>query len=125
MLNCEIRCCGNPFNLKPGISGMNNIRLSSATISPVKQNMLGLTPLKQGDLVTSPAAGLPTCTDFRGTYRFRPSITISRFHAVVYRFWKMREFLRLSDFVLFCFRQYSRILPHFAPTASQGAALPL
>ena len=58
-------------------------------------------------------AGLPTCTDFRGTYRFWPSITISRFHAVVYRFWKMREFLGLSDFGLFCFRRYSRILPAF------------
>ena len=56
---------------------------------------------------------LPTCTDFRGTYRFWPSITISRFHAVVYRFWKMREFLGLSDFGLFCFRRYSRILPAF------------
>ena len=54
--------------------------------------------------------GLPTCTDFRGTYRFLPLITISRFHAVVYRFWKMREFLGLAD---------------LAPTASQGAALPL
>ena len=53
---------------------------------------------------------LPTCTDFRGTYRFWPSITISRFHAVVYRFWKMREFLGLADFVLFCFRRYSVIL---------------
>ena len=56
---------------------------------------------------------LPTCTDFRGTYRFWPSITISRFHAGVYRFWKMREFLGLSDFDLFCFRRYSRILPAF------------
>ena len=55
--------------------------------------------------------GLPTCTDFRGTYRFWPSITISRFHAVVYRFWMMREFLALADFVLVCFRRYSRILP--------------
>ena len=55
-------------------------------------------------------SGLPTCTDFRGTYRFWPSITISRFHAVVYRFWKMREFLGLADFVLFCFRRYSVIL---------------
>ena len=54
-----------------------------------------------------PTADLPTCTDFRGTYRFWPSITISRFHAVVYRFWKMREFLGLADFVLFCFRRYS------------------
>ena len=53
---------------------------------------------------------LPTCTDFRGTYRFWPSITISRFHAGVYRFWKMPEFLGLSDFDLFCFRRYSRIL---------------
>ena len=53
---------------------------------------------------------LPTCTDFRGTYRFWPSITISRFHAVVYRFWKMRELLGLADFVLFCFRRYSVIL---------------
>ena len=35
---------------------------------------------------------------------------ISRFHAVVYRFWKMREFLVLADFVLFCFRRYSVIL---------------
>ena len=57
--------------------------------------------------------GLPTCTDFRGTYRFWPSITISRFHAVVCRFWKMREFVGLSDFGLFCFRRYSRILPAF------------
>ena len=57
--------------------------------------------------------GLPTCTDFRGTYRFWPSITISRFHAVVYGFWKIREFLGLTDFVLFCFRRYSRILPAF------------
>ena len=56
---------------------------------------------------------LPTCTDFRGTYRFWPSITISRFHAGMYRFWKMREFLGLSDFDLFCFRRYSRILPAF------------
>ena len=56
-------------------------------------------------------ADLPTCTDFRGTYRFWPSITISRFHAVVYRFRKMGEFLALPDFVLFCFRRYSRILP--------------
>ena len=55
-------------------------------------------------------ADLPTCTDFRGTYRFRPSITISRFHAVVYRFWKMREFLGLANFVLSCFRRYSEIL---------------
>ena len=55
-------------------------------------------------------AGLPTCTDFRGTYRFWPSITISRFHAVVYRFWKIREFLGLADFVLFSFRRYSAIL---------------
>ena len=39
-------------------------------------------------------AGLPTCTDFRGTYRFWPSITISRFHA-------------------FCFSRFSRILPAF------------
>ena len=54
--------------------------------------------------------GLPTCTDFRGTYRFWPSITISRFHAVVYRFWKMREFLALADFVLFCFCRYALIL---------------
>ena len=53
---------------------------------------------------------LPTCTDFRGTYRFWPSITISRFHAVVYRFWKMREFLGLADFVLSCFHRYSVIL---------------
>ena len=59
-------------------------------------------------------ADLPTCTDFRGTYRFWPSITISRFHAVVYRFWKMQEFLGLTDFVLFCFRRYSRILPAFS-----------
>ena len=58
-------------------------------------------------------AGLPTCTDFCGTYRFWPSITISRFHAVVYQFWKMREFLGLADFVLFCFRRYSRINPAF------------
>ena len=56
-------------------------------------------------------SGLPTCTDFRGTYRFWPSITISRFHAVVYRFWKMGEFLALADFILVCFRRYSRILP--------------
>ena len=47
---------------------------------------------------------------FAVTYRFWPSITISRFHAVVYRFWKMREFLVLADFVLFCFRRYSVIL---------------
>ena len=60
-------------------------------------------------------SGLPTCTDFRGTYRFWPSITISRFHAGVYRFWKMREFLGLVDFVLFCFRRYSRILPASCP----------
>ena len=46
-------------------------------------------------------AGLPTCTDFRGTYRFWPSITISRFHAVVYRFWKMRQFL--GSKISFCF----------------------
>ena len=32
-------------------------------------------------------------------WRFWPSITISRFHAAVYRFWKMREFLALADFV--------------------------
>ena len=57
--------------------------------------------------------GLPTYTDFRGTYRFWPSITISLFHAVVYRFWKMQEFLGLADFVLFCFCRYSRILPAF------------
>ena len=55
-------------------------------------------------------ADLPTCTDFRGTHRFWSSITISRFHAVVYRFWKMREFLGLADFILFCFRRYSVIL---------------
>ena len=60
-----------------------------------------------------PFSDLPTCTDFRGTYRFWPSITISRFHAGVYRFWKMREFLGLSDFDSFCFRRYSRILPAF------------
>ena len=52
--------------------------------------------------------GLPTCTDFRGTYRFWLPITISRFHAVVYRFWKMREFLGLSDFALFSFHRYFR-----------------
>ena len=53
---------------------------------------------------------LPTCTNFRGKYRFWPSITISRFHAVVYRFWIMRKFLELADFILFCFCRYSLIL---------------
>ena len=61
----------------------------------------------------STKTGLPTCNNFRGTYRFWPSITISRFHAMVYRFWKMQEFLGLADFVLFCFPRYSRILPSF------------
>ena len=57
------------------------------------------------------SSGRPTCTDFRGTHRFWPSITISRFHAVVCRFWKIRRFLGLADFVLFCFRRYSLTRP--------------
>ena len=69
-------------------------------------------------------ADLPTCTDFRGTNRFWPSITISRFHAVVYRFWKMREIFRARRF-RFVFAGIPESSPHLAPTASQGAALPL
>ena len=70
-----------------------------------------LLPLTLSLCLGQTVADLPTCTDFRGTYRFWPSITNSRFHAVVYRFWKMREFLGLADFVLFCFRRYSVHLP--------------
>ena len=86
---------------------------------------IGLEQIKRNDPMNEIIAGLPTCTDFRGTYRFWPSITISRFHAVVYRFWKMREFLGLVDSFCFVFAGISESSPHLAPTTSQGSALPL
>ena len=85
--------------------------IKSSGETPILKSVIAFHPLLDQSLMDK--TGLSTCTDFRGTYRFWPSITISRFHAVVYRFWKMREFLGLADFVLFCFRRYSRIFPAF------------
>ena len=48
-------------------------------------------------------------------YRFSRDIPIFALNHdfLIYRFWKMRKFLGLADFVLFCFRRHSRILPAF------------
>ena len=65
------------------------------------------------NLCTVMLQGLPTCTNFIGTYRFWVSIMISQFHAVICRFLKQRNFSKFSAsavFVLFCFPRNSRTL---------------
>ena len=117
---CKLACRNNfdnchymLFSNKIGIMVdhlINRLNVSIALISPPFLSIVIKHYKQTNKYSVKHVAGLPTCTDFRGTYQFWPSITISRFHAVVYRFWKMREFLGLADFVLFCFRRYSVIL---------------